>query len=200
MAKARKSCTPGFPDIKILEHILDESALGAEKLRGRAGGGVSLFKEEREASGQESFAADIQEIPRILRERCHKRHLCFLLIDSTLFDTHPALTFIIREICLHAFERRSIPPHPTFIHRMRRKLVSSKVVCKERESGALSANYCLSRIFFPEASFFLKGVERFCEAPFEKSYEKFLFFPPFFCFLFLFFFFFRWHRRSTIDR
>lgn len=47
MAKARKSCTPGFPDIKILEHILDESALGAEKLRGRAGEGVSLFKEER---------------------------------------------------------------------------------------------------------------------------------------------------------
>lgn len=34
MAKARKSCTPGFPDIKILEHILDESALGAEKLQG----------------------------------------------------------------------------------------------------------------------------------------------------------------------
>lgn len=86
--KARKSCTPGFPDIKILEHILDESALGAEKLRawrgGEGKGGGSLFKEEREASGQESFAADIQEIPRILRERCHKRHLCFLLIDSPL--------------------------------------------------------------------------------------------------------------------
>ncbi|KAK9300082.1 hypothetical protein QLX08_007124 [Tetragonisca angustula] len=85
-AKARKSCTLAGLDIKILEHILDESRdLGAEKLKAAAAAAAAATSSQRTqpASWEESFCYRYKKFHEFYAKTL-SQHVASFPIESSL--------------------------------------------------------------------------------------------------------------------